>query len=73
MKPKDVIKQIITNDPSGWDENDTMSFQFYDAEVNGVVYSAVGIDFENGFVECYDEDGKVIKKFSIKTTLEEFE
>lgn len=70
MKPVDCIEQIISNEPSGWDEADTMSFQFYDAEVNGTEYASVTIAFNYGKVECKNEAGDILAQYAIKVTLE---
>lgn len=69
MKPKDVNTQIFSGVPSGWDQNDTMSFNFYEVQVAGIDYEVVEVDYETGIVRCYNGDD-VIAKYAIKATLE---
>ncbi len=71
--PKDIIKQIFTNEPSDWAVLDTMAFQFYDCEVQGIMYSRIAIIFDRGVVECYDNDNKVVKTFELTATLSPIE
>lgn len=66
MKTLDCIKQLITNEPTGWDSNDTFSFSLYDAEFEGVTYASISIDYEAGVLECYDSDNNIIVKRALK-------
>jgi hypothetical protein len=70
MKTQDVITQLI-GEPDGWDQWDTFNFVFYNVEHNGIKYKSVDIDFENGIVTYWNDEGdKPLLKFAIRATLE---
>jgi hypothetical protein len=70
MIPTDVIEQLI-GESSGWDQQDTMAFSFYDVWKDDTRYPCVFVDLEKGIV--YDNDDNVVRTFAIKATLETVE
>lgn len=49
---------------SGWDHGDTWAMQIYDLEpgpgYKGPVAGCINIDFENGKIEAYDNEGGIV-------------
>ena len=61
---------------TGWDEVDTFILQLYDFEpANNVDLpkATLRINFENGKVETYDDEGKVLTSHDLLTSLNNVE
>lgn len=67
MKPEDVIKQLV-GETTDWDQHDTMLFSFYEcSKFDGALTT---IDFDNGILAVYNEDGtEEVNRYAIKATL----
>lgn len=67
-------------DCTGWDEVDVAAYVFYNAKFHkdfgpfkaGVLYGSVTVDYQNGFIEAYNESGvEVLGTANIKLSLAE--
>lgn len=65
-----MAKEILPFNFDGWDDVDTLAYNHYRAEFTedfgefqrGEKYECVNVDYANGVMEAYGEDGAVLKK-----------
>ncbi len=74
MPDKRVIDKLLPISWDGWDQGDTLSFNYYNVIfrsdfgcfIKGDVIPVLWVDFENGSVEETDDKGVVIRTQKIK-------
>jgi len=71
----EIVCGRVIGKSSGWDQSDIFMISLYDFEPNagykGPVGNSITIDFENGNIRTYDDDGNITQQADLIEAIRE--